>query len=46
MVDLSVNIAGKAAGDRWYAIVGRAIYEAEGVKDIRAAAEKVVSQIS
>ncbi len=41
-----ISEAGKAAGDRWYAIVGRAIYEADGIKAIREAAEKVVSQIS
>lgn len=40
-----ITEAGKAAGNRWYAIIGRAIYGAEGVEGIRAAAEKVVSQI-
>ncbi|MDD5738360.1 MAG: orotidine 5'-phosphate decarboxylase [Candidatus Pacebacteria bacterium] len=41
-----ISEAGKVAGDRWYAIVGRAIYDAVDTKDIREAAKKVVSQIS
>lgn len=41
-----ISEAGKAAGDRWYAIVGRAIYEPDGIKAIREVAQEVVLQIS
>jgi orotidine-5'-phosphate decarboxylase len=40
-----ISETGKVAGENWHAIVGSAIYNAEGVEWMRGAAIKVTSQI-
>lgn len=40
-----ISETGKVAGDNWHAIVGSAIYKAEGVENMRKAAMEVTSQI-
>lgn len=40
-----ISETGKVAGENWHAIVGSAIYNAEGVSGMREAALKVTSQI-
>jgi len=41
----SISETGKVAGENWHAIVGSAIYKAEGLENIRKAALEVTSQI-
>ncbi|MDP2864307.1 MAG: hypothetical protein Q8N73_01445, partial [bacterium] len=40
-----ISETGKVAGESWHAIVGSAIYKAEGVENMRKAALEVTSQI-
>ncbi len=42
----NLSETGKVAGDRWHAIVGGAIYNAEGVEGMRKAALEITSQIT
>jgi len=41
-----ISETGKVAGENWHAIVGSAIYKAEGVENMRKAALEVTSQIA
>lgn len=40
-----ITETGKVAGDKWHAIVGSAIYNAGGIEEMRAAAQKLTAQI-
>ena len=42
----NISETGKVAGENWHAIVGSAIYKAEGVDNMRKAALEVTSQIA
>jgi len=42
----NISETGKVAGENWHAIVGSAIYKAEGVENMRQAALEVTSQIA
>lgn len=41
-----ISETGKVAGENWHAIVGNAIYKAEGTEKMREAAQVITSQIS
>ena len=42
----NISETGKVAGENWHAIVGSAIYKAEGVENMRQAAIEITSQIT